>query len=55
MAHNTLAAYRTDLLQFFAWFEKSGTRSLFKVDLKFLARYLEIRDDPLGVACKRNG
>jgi integrase/recombinase XerD len=41
MARNTLAAYRTDLLQFFAWFEKSGTRSLFKVDLKLLARYLD--------------
>ena len=27
MARNTLAAYRTDLLQFFAWFEKSGTGS----------------------------
>ena len=36
MARNTLAAYRTDLLQFFAWFERSGSGSVFKVDLKLL-------------------
>ena len=41
MARNTIAAYRTDLMQFFEWFEKSGPGSLFKVDLKLLARYLE--------------
>lgn len=41
MARNTLAAYRTDLLQFLAWFERSGPGSVFKVDLKLLARYLD--------------
>jgi integrase/recombinase XerD len=41
MARNTLAAYRTDLLQFLAWFERSGSASVFKVDLKLLARYLD--------------
>jgi integrase/recombinase XerD len=41
MARNTLAAYRTDLLQFLAWFERSGATSVFKVDLKLLARYLD--------------
>jgi integrase/recombinase XerD len=41
LARNTLAAYRTDLLQFFEWFDKSGSGSIFKVDLKLLARFLE--------------
>jgi len=41
MARNTITAYRTDLLQFFAWFERSGSGSVFKVDLKLLSRYLE--------------
>lgn len=41
MARNTLAAYRTDLLQFLAWFERSGPGSVFKVDLKLLSRYLD--------------
>lgn len=41
MARNTIAAYRTDLQQFFQWFESSGTGSVFKVDLKLLSRYLD--------------
>ena len=41
MAGNTIAAYRTDLRQFFQWFEASGTGSVFKVDLKLLSRYLD--------------
>jgi integrase/recombinase XerD len=41
MARNTISAYRTDLTQFFEWFEKSGSGSVFKVDLKLLSRYLE--------------
>jgi len=41
MARNTLSAYRTDLTQFFEWFERSGSGSVFKVDLKLLSRYLE--------------
>jgi integrase/recombinase XerD len=41
MSANTLAAYRTDLVQFFAWFDKHGPGSIFKVDLKVLARFLD--------------
>jgi integrase/recombinase XerD len=41
MARNTISAYRTDLTKFFEWFEKSGSGSVFKVDLKLLSRYLE--------------
>ena len=38
---NTIAAYRTDLTQFFEWFGKHGTGSIFKIDLKLLSGYLD--------------
>lgn len=41
MARNSIAAYRTDLKQFFLWFQKHGTGSVFKVDLALLTRYLD--------------
>src|ERR1700728_4309826 len=41
MSANTIAAYRTDLVQFLKWFDKHGPGSIFKVDLKVLARFLD--------------
>jgi integrase/recombinase XerD len=41
MSANTIAAYRTDLVQFLEWFDKHGPGSIFKVDLKVLARFLD--------------
>ncbi len=41
MSRNTRTAYRTDLLQFFEWFANAKAGSVFEVDLKLLARYLE--------------
>ncbi|MBA3311780.1 MAG: site-specific tyrosine recombinase XerD [Planctomycetota bacterium] len=41
MAANTLAAYRTDMQQFAAWFADHGPASLKQVDLQTLSRYLD--------------
>jgi integrase/recombinase XerD len=41
MSRNTIAAYRADLVQFFEWFDNCGHASLFKIDLKLLAGYLD--------------
>ena len=50
MSPNTLAAYGTDLKQFFEWLADRGGRSVAAVDLKLLAAYLEhLRDRNLAV------
>lgn len=50
MSPNTLAAYGTDLRQFFEWLAVRGGRSVAAVDLKLLAAYLEhLRDRNLAV------
>ncbi|HEX6985510.1 MAG TPA: site-specific tyrosine recombinase XerD [Planctomycetaceae bacterium] len=41
MAKNTLAAYRTDVTQFAAWFAEHGPATLKQVDLKTLSAYLD--------------
>jgi integrase/recombinase XerD len=41
MAENTIAAYRTDLEQFAAWFKEHGPAALKAVDLKVLSGYLD--------------
>lgn len=41
MARNTVAAYRSDLQQFFAWYDQHGPASLHDVDLKTLSAYLD--------------
>jgi integrase/recombinase XerD len=41
MARNTLAAYQSDLAQFFDWYPKHGPASLRSVDLKLLSAYLK--------------
>lgn len=40
MSANTIRAYRSDLLQFFEWYEAHGPERLRDVDLKLLAFYL---------------
>lgn len=50
MSPNTLAAYGTDLRQFFDWLDERGSRSVAAVDLKLLAAYLEhLRERNLAV------
>jgi integrase/recombinase XerD len=50
MSPNTLAAYGTDLRQFFEWLDERGSRSVAAVNLKLLAEYLEhLRDRNLAV------
>lgn len=41
MSANTLQAYRSDLLQFFAWYQTTGTPRLADIDLKVLTGYLQ--------------
>jgi integrase/recombinase XerD len=50
MSANTLAAYGTDLKQFFEWLDERGSRSVAAVNLKLLAAYLEhLRERNLAV------
>ncbi len=41
MAANSVAAYRSDLVQFFDWFRANGPASLRDVDISVLTNYLE--------------
>lgn len=41
VARNTIAAYESDLTQFFAWLNKRGPKSLNDVELKTLTSYLQ--------------
>lgn len=41
MSVNTLHAYRSDLMQFFAWYSTTGPSRLADVDLKLLTSYLQ--------------
>ncbi len=50
MSPNTLAAYGTDLRQFFEWLDDRGGRDVAAVDLKLLVAYLEhLRERNLAV------
>jgi integrase/recombinase XerD len=41
MSANTVQAYRSDLVQFFAWYEEHGAKRLKDIDLKCLTAYLK--------------
>lgn len=50
MSPNTLAAYGTDLRQFFEWLDDRGGRPIGAIDLRLFAAYLEhLRDRNLAV------